>query len=168
MQNKQTVVEGGQVKNFFHPYMQVALRTFSQALCFLLVIPMKTKFRKDDSRKVNHLLIFFSEMIDFATFFCFYIALNFIPSSIYQMLRGGTILTTYFFRVLILRKKSKRQKILGCLIVLIGVVIVGLINIFLGENKESDDQLLVIIGYGLIVIGVIGSGLHYIIEEYLM
>ena len=84
------------------------------------------------------------------------------------MLRGGTILTTYFFRVLILEKKSKRQKMLGCLIVLIGVVIVGLINIYLGENKESDDQLLVIIGYGLIVIGVIGSGLHYIIEEYLM
>ena len=69
---------------------------------------------------------------------------------------------------MILKKQSKRQKILGCLIVLLGVIIVGLVNIFLGENKESDDQLLVIIGYGLIVLGVIGSGLHFIVEEYLM
>ena len=148
--------------------MQVALRTISQALCFLVVIPKGIKLKQEGAPKINHFLIFLSEVIDFATFFCFYIALNFVPSSIYQMLRGGTILTTYIFTVFILKKKSKKQKILGCIIVLLGVVTVGLVNIFLGENKESDDNLLVIIGYGLIILGVIGSGLHFVVEEHIM
>ena len=45
MQNKQTVIEAGHSKNFFHPYMQVALRTISQALCFLVIIPKGIKLQ---------------------------------------------------------------------------------------------------------------------------
>ena len=135
MQNKQVVVEAGHSKNFFHPYMQVALRTISQAFCFLVVVLKGMPFRTSTEFKVNHFLIFLSELLDFATFFCFYIALNFIPSSIYQMMRGGTILSTYLFTLLLLKKQSKKQKIVGCLIVLLGVIIVGVVNIVLGETK---------------------------------
>ena len=77
-------------------------------------------------------------------------------------------MSTYLFTILFLKKKQKKQKLFGCAIVLIGVIVVGMVNIFLGENKESDDQLLVVIGYGLIIVGVIGSGLHFVIEEYLI
>lgn len=35
------------------------------------------------------------------------IALNFIPASSYQMMRGGSIATTFFFSVVYLKMKAK-------------------------------------------------------------
>ena len=118
--------------------------------------------------KMNPLIIIVPEIVDIGNAFCYYIALNFVPASIYQMLRGGTVLTTYIFTVLILKKKPKRQKVAGCGIVLLGLITVGLVNIFMGEDKKTKEEGLVGVGYLLIVLGVIQSGLHFIIEEYLI
>ena len=81
---------------------------------------------------MNPFIIIIPELFDIGNAFCYYVALNFIPASIYQMLRGGTVLTTYLFTVLILKKQPKKQKVLGCGIVLLGLITVGLVNIFLG------------------------------------
>ena len=55
-----------------------------------------------------------------------YFALNFVTGSIYQMTRGGTIITTFMFSTLILKTKAKRNQIAGCVLAVIGVVIVGI------------------------------------------
>ena len=81
---------------------------------------------------MNPFIIIIPELFDIGNAFCYYVALNFIPASIYQMLTGGTVLTTYLFTVLILKKQPKKQKVLGCGVVLLGLITVGLVNIFLG------------------------------------
>lgn len=117
---------------------------------------------------MNPLLKLIPEIIDISTAFCYYIALKFVTGSNYQMLRGGTVLTTYFFTLVILRIRPTRSKIIGCLGVLLGMVVVGIVNLLLGEKKNTPEEGLVGVGYGLIILGILGSGLHFIVEEHLM
>jgi len=80
------------------------------------------------------------------------------------MLRGGTVLTTYFFTVTVLKNRPKKNKMVGCLGVLLGMIVVGIVNLLLGEKKDTpDEEGLVIVGYGLIILGICGSGLHFIV-----
>jgi drug/metabolite transporter (DMT)-like permease len=44
-------------------------------------------------------------LCDFITSTMQYIALNFISGSVYQMMRGGTIITTFIFSIIFLKAK---------------------------------------------------------------
>jgi drug/metabolite transporter (DMT)-like permease len=74
---------------------------------------------------------------DFITSTLHYVALNFISGSVYQMLRGGGIVTTLMFSVIFLKSRVMRNQIFGAGFVLLGVMIVGLSNI-LFKDSSSD------------------------------
>lgn len=84
-----------------------------------------------------------------------------MPGSVYQMLRGGTVLTTYVFTIVILKVRPKKFKIVGCIIVLFGLMIIGAVN-FLTEDGEGEGDSLAGLGYLLIIIGIVGAGLRFI------
>ena len=67
-------------------------------------------------------------IIDLLNSLLHYIALNFIAGSVYQIMRGGTVLTTYLFSICWIKSKPSKSKLSGVIIVLIGIVIVGLSN----------------------------------------
>lgn len=75
-------------------------------------------------------------VLDFFAMICYYIALNFIAGSVYQILRGGTVLTTFLFSYTCLKLRPIRPRIVGCLIVLLGLVIVGIINFTMGVDSK--------------------------------
>ena len=50
---------------------------------------------------MNKLILFIPASLDLITSTMFFMALNFISGSAYQLFRGGVIVTTYFFSVLI-------------------------------------------------------------------
>ncbi len=54
---------------------------------------------------MNKFLLAIPAMCDFVTSTLKYIALNFIPGSVYQMMRGGTIVTTFLFSIIFLKIK---------------------------------------------------------------
>ena len=58
----------------------------------------------------------------------FYIALNFIDGSVYQILRGGIIIFTYLFSFIYLKARPSKVKLVGCIVVLSGLLIVGVVN----------------------------------------
>ena len=68
------------------------------------------------------------------------IALNFISGSAYQMMRGGTIATTFLFTVIYLKQRAKRNQMLGSLVTVIGVLIVGAANLIFGASGSSDSN----------------------------
>lgn len=78
------------------------------------------------------------------------------------MLRGGTLIATYLFTVIILKVTVVRQKLVGCAVVLLGMTTVGLVNFLLGE--QTGEEGLMEVGYGLIVVGLIANGLHFVYE----
>ena len=53
------------------------------------------------------------------------VALNFVAASVYQMMRGGTIVTTFLFSVLLLRMKALRRQWIGSMLTVVGILIIG-------------------------------------------
>lgn len=79
------------------------------------------------------------------------VALNFINSSVYQMMRGGTIATTFFFSVILLKMKPKRYQIVGSLLTFIGILIVGLSNLIFGAKNENNYSIVIFL-YNIVII----------------
>ena len=68
------------------------------------------------------------------------IALNFISGSAYQMMRGGTIATTFLFTVIYLKQRAKRNQMLGSLVTVIGVLVVGAANLIFGATGSAESN----------------------------
>lgn len=70
------------------------------------------------------------------------VALNFISGSVYQMMRGGTIVTTLIFSRIFLKAQVKKNQIMGAILVLLGVFIVGLSNtVFKDSSSDGSDAV---------------------------
>lgn len=77
-------------------------------------------------------------LCDFITSTLQYIALNFISGSVYQMMRGGTIITTAIFARFFLKTQVQKHQIAGCAFAFIGVFVVGLSNMLFKGNNSTD------------------------------
>jgi drug/metabolite transporter (DMT)-like permease len=53
------------------------------------------------------------------------IALNFIPASSYQIMRGGTIATTFLFSIIYLKMRMERYHIIGVFLAILGIFVIG-------------------------------------------
>jgi uncharacterized membrane protein len=60
-----------------------------------------------------------------------YVALNLTPASVWQISRGGVIVTTAFFSFLCLKKKLTRSSLIGCILAFLGITIVQIFQITL-------------------------------------
>lgn len=77
---------------------------------------------------MNRLLLLVPAFFDLLTSTMQFIAFNFISGSAYQMMKGGSIATTFIFSVLFLKQKIKRSQSIGSVLAFIGIVIVGVAN----------------------------------------
>lgn len=92
---------------------------------------------------MNRFLLFIPAVFDLLTSTMQYFAFNFISASAYQMLKGGSILTTFIFSVTLLRQPILRKHLLGSLLALLGVVVVGLANtIFSSQSASNGNQVI--------------------------
>lgn len=64
-----------------------------------------------------------------------FIAINFVPMSAYQLLKGGNIVTTFILSILILKRSIVKHQLAGSLFALIGILIVGIANVI-----DSDQE----------------------------
>jgi drug/metabolite transporter (DMT)-like permease len=105
---------------------------------------------------------------DFVTSNLQYIALTMLQPSIYQMLRGGVVLVTALFSVVFLKKKLQLYHYLGCALVFMGVMVVGIANFVLpaqgGEGPTAKQQL---VGTLLIIVSLFFNGFLFVSEEKL-
>ena len=97
--------------------MQATTMFFGEFLALLVFIVMtrrdpegyKMRMLEAKSKgkeiKMNKFLLAIPAFCDFVTSTLQYIALNFIPGSVYQMMRGGTIVTTFIFSIVFLKSK---------------------------------------------------------------
>lgn len=90
--------------------------------------------------KINKLLLAIPAISDLITSTLQYVALNFIPGSVYQMMRGGTIVTTFIMSILFLKTKVKKHQIIGSSFALLGVFIVGLSNMIFSDPSSGDSD----------------------------
>ena len=103
-------------------------------------------------------------MCDLFSSTCSYIALNSISPSIYQMLRGGAIITVAICGKLFLKNfKLEPYKLIGCGFVLVGITLVGASSfIFPMSSNSNDEDVSVgmqIFAIVLLILSVVGNGL---------
>lgn len=84
-------------------------------------------------------------MCDFISSGLQYVALNFIPASIYQMLKGGGIITTFIFSYCLLKPEVKRSQLSGCGLALIGITLVGLAALLFNPQSSEFSNVKLII-----------------------
>lgn len=98
---------------------------------------------------MNKLWLAIPALCDFITSTLQYIALNFIPGSVYQMMRGGTIITTFLFSIFFLKTKVQKNQIAGSALAFIGVLIVGTSNmVFSSGSSGSSGAVRILINLG--------------------
>lgn len=78
---------------------------------------------------MNRFLLAIPALSDLITSTMQLVALNFISGSVYQILRGGTIVSTFIFSIAFLKIKIKKCQILGAGLSLIGIIVVGISNV---------------------------------------
>lgn len=91
-----------------------------------------------------------------------FMALNFIPASAYQMMRGGVIITTFLFSVVLAKQKVIREQLIGTGSALVGILIVGGVNTIYSTNSDEANGFLEIVGYILIVVSLFTNGLFFV------
>ena len=134
--------------------MQATTMFFGEFLSLVVFMVMKRrnaegfKMRELEAKsqgkeiKMNKFLLAIPALCDFVTSTLQYIALNFIPGSVYQMMRGGTIVTTFIFSIVFLKSKVQPHQIAGSVLALVGVTIVGASNmIFSSSGSGATDPV---------------------------
>ncbi len=58
-----------------------------------------------------------------------YIALNFLPPSVHQMIRGGSIVMTFILSIIFLKIRIRKFQVIGASFAFIGILIVGASNV---------------------------------------
>jgi drug/metabolite transporter (DMT)-like permease len=107
-------------------------------------------------------------MSDLVTSTLQYVALNFVAGSVYQMMRGGAIVTTFIFSIIFLKMKAQRNQIAGSILALIGVFIVGTSSLIFSSGSSGTDPGLQIIGYILLICSLFTNGFQFVFEEKLL
>lgn len=75
---------------------------------------------------------------------CIYISLNFLPPSVNSILTCGIIATSAILSRIILKRKYSSKEIQGCILVLVGVAIVGLSGFLFPEETKQEVDILII------------------------
>jgi len=131
-------------RNFFHPYIQGCGMFLGQALCiFVYLFRLYTNRIVGDyspmgkKPKVPIRLILIPAFLDFLPANVSYFALNMIPSSVWQVSKGGSIITTAIFTRILLKRVLNKRRVIGCVLASLGITVVGL-SIAVFGDKDSE------------------------------
>lgn len=113
----------------------------------------------------NPLLFLPPAMCDMMGTSIMYVALNMTSASSFQMLRGAVIIFTGLLSVAFLRRHLAASQWLGIVITILGLVIVGLSDLFSGHQDDTRKLSDVITGDLLIIIAQIIVAVQMVLEE---
>lgn len=70
-----------------------------------------------------------------------FVALNFISTSAYQILKGGIIATAFLFTVIYLRQPIKRNELIGSVLAFSGIIVVGVGNVLVSGSDSGESNI---------------------------
>lgn len=88
------------------------------------------------------MLLIFPAIMDLFASLLSYIALNMVASSVWQISRGGVIITTAIFSFFFLKKKFEKNAIIGCIIAFVGITGVEIITVVSASSTTQDSEIL--------------------------
>lgn len=99
------------------------------------------------------------------------VGMLYIPASVWQMLRGASLVFAAILSVIFLKRKMYSFNIIGLTMCVIGVALVGLANVAGEKHTDSPqaaDPAQIAFGMALVVCGQVVQAAQVIAEEFLM
>lgn len=95
------------------------------------------------------------------------VGMLYIQASVWQMLRGSSIIFAAMLSVICLKRKLHAWNYLGLALCVVGVTVVGYANV-LGDTSSGRDPEDMIIGMSLVIAGQVVQAAQVVAEEFLM
>lgn len=161
----------GNISSFEHPFFQTLVMFCGEIIClgaFRLMVWKKRadgnelKLGEDYSNPINPLWFAVPAVADFTASTTCNIALTLTSASVYQMLRGSTVLFIALFSYFFLHRRFFRHEYLGMFIVISGLTVVGVSASLRKTTKEASNPVL---GNILVVVGQIIQSAQFVLEE---
>mmetsp|Transcript_14970 Transcript_14970/g.41837 ORF Transcript_14970/g.41837 Transcript_14970/m.41837 type:complete len:404 (-) Transcript_14970:75-1286(-) len=93
----------------------------------------------------------------------------YIPASVWQMLRGSSIVFAAMFSIIFLKRKMYSFNWLGLLLCVVGVTVVGLANVWGADTQSSGPAPEgMVFGMLLVIAGQVVQAAQIIAEEFLL
>lgn len=166
--------DSGTPHSFGHPYCQSLVMFSCEFLClgiFLCqllykerVLGQKIEPGVDTTLPVNRLLFAAPAMCDLIASTTLFVALELTSASVYQMLRGATVLFTGLLSRLVLKRKFQLYQWVGIAGVVVGLACVGLASILVHADGEKTPPNPVL-GNILVVAAQVVVAAQMVIEE---
>ncbi|EAR92190.2 nucleotide-sugar transporter (macronuclear) [Tetrahymena thermophila SB210] len=161
---------------FHHPFIQTFIMELANTLPLYYVLYKKLKKQNiiqidHNKKKMNnfkdYLWILLPSVCDLTGATLQYFALLFLDSSIYQMMRCGSIIFTAIFSKIIFRKIFFKYRYIGLICTIIGLILVGLSHFLFVSTSNSANIKVQLISIGLLAICMVLYGCYYTSEEYI-
>lgn len=160
---------------FDHPFVQTWFMFLGEFVCMILhlgtmaykrVKQIELQEGVDFMKPVTPFIFMIPSFCDFTGSTTMYIGLTLTEASVYQMLRGATVLFTGFFSMLFLKRRFQAFEWLGMSLVTAGLACVGLASMLFSSGDSSAPNPVVgdilILAAQLIVAG------QMVIEEKIL
>lgn len=89
---------------------------------------------------MNRFLLLIPALCDLINSTFVFIGLNFLSSSVYQIMRGGVILSTALCTRFFLKEPLKKRERWGCGIATLGITIVGIDSVLLTNDSTHTTK----------------------------
>lgn len=161
---------------FIHPFMQTwimflgefsCMLAFNAWLCWRKVKKQEVKPGVHHALPVLPLIYLAPAMCDFTASTTMFIGLTLTQASVYQMLRGATVLFTAIFSRVLLKRKFQIYQWVGMLLVIAGLLCVGATS-FMNKSGGDSSSGKAMIGNALILAAQLIASLQMVIEERIM
>ncbi|XP_076627281.1 transport and golgi organization 9 [Colletes latitarsis] len=168
--------EDGELRHFNHPFMQSSFMFVGEMMCLVVfkVVYYYYSRRGDGSvdnntltkgsQTFNPFILLIPALCDMCATSIMYVGLSMTYVSSFQMLRGAVIIFTAILSMSFLNRKLGSREWIGIGMVLIGLVLVGLSDIIVMENSNSNTNS-IITGDLLIICAQIITAVQMVVEE---
>jgi hypothetical protein len=116
-------------------------------------------------KKATFLQAFWPAVFDLLATLFSYLALNTVDSSVWQMSKGGVIVTTAILSKLLLKRVFTNRAILGCSLAFIGITGVQAVAVLSANSQTNLTTQGELIGLALLFISIFFNSFGLIIEK---
>lgn len=166
--------------SFSHPFMQTWLMFVGEFSCFFAFYAW-LGYRKlknlpivegeHHALPVIPLVYLIPACCDFTASTTMYIGLTMTQASVFQMLRGATVLFTAILSRILLKRIFQTYQWVGMVLVVVGLLCVGLSSLVqakISGQQISESVATQMIGNGLIIAGQVVVAIQMVIEERIL
>eukprot|EP00124_Ichthyophonus_hoferi_P002206 Ihof_evm8s141 gene=Ihof_evmTU8s141 len=167
----------GNIREYSHPWFQTLTMFIGEFLCLVVfyLTACRSKQKNYDETvasmknpvppsndKMRFLIFSLPTICDLSGTTVMNIGLLYTTASVYQMIRGATVLFTAIFSVIFLKRRLYIQHIIGLIFVITGIFLVGLSSVLFSTKTAAKNPAL---GNALIFFAQIIVAAQFVVEE---